>query len=479
MYAAHRAFSAPHEAPNSGTFGVPSPFVQFSSATMDEHQHTLDRLASQLEMIVRALADLEGEGARHASEHGMAIEGMAREQDELIRRAHQCKGMAGALAAELQQEEGRLAAEAAAALSRDNGAADELRQLEDLEQEMLALEQSARDRLALTHRQIGLFTQALREGLDVLETDASEVRRIMTSAHRATSADYSRPVTPSSAQVRLPFDRHVAITPVAHSTIGTPRRHLSPVRQPAPAGGAWRPTPAVGNVSGHLPMASPERASNASRLPSASFSSLPFPTSENTQRETPAVAHGLSIPGSRELLDACSRVPLDPNEVTFLLRQNQAAVNALDSLDNTPLHLACMNPAPSLDAVHALLLAGANASLKNAAGLTPFHVACLNFKGDPSSEDHKLKRFLIFKGAQNPNQRTSRGETSAHLCAEDDRHFDSLVFLIGAGVDAAAPALLTGADGSTRPMTAIDVAQAGGGRALKNAEFLSIHCSSL
>eukprot|EP00744_Colponema_vietnamica_P016310 GILI01022880.1.p1 GENE.GILI01022880.1~~GILI01022880.1.p1 ORF type:complete len:380 (-),score=29.20 GILI01022880.1:49-1044(-) len=330
-----------------------------------------------------------------------------------------------------------------------------------------------------------MFSQALQSGLNVLETDANEVRRIVASTHRTFSSD---PIATSRVMSHSPFrDRSTAdpITPRYQSMVpppstkpsysllqtSAPGRNQSPVRSHSHSVASASPGRSA------VPMSTSSQPSYLTRSPQpyAHQSAIqpPQPPPQSVPQHTFDV---LAIPGSQELLAACARSPIDSNEVTFLLRQNQAAVNALDQLDNTPLHVACMNPMPSLDAIHALLLAGANTSLKNSAGLTPFHLACLNYRGDGLEHDHKLKRFLIFKGAQNPNQRTSRGETAAHLCSEDDKHFDSLVFLVGAGVDAAAPAMYSNATGS-RQMTAIDVAQAGGSRSAKNAEFLLLHCN--
>ena len=188
-------------------------------------------------------------------------------------------------------------------------------------------------------------------------------------------------------------------------------------------------------------------------------------------------SHGFGGGAGSALLEACSRIPVDAQEVTNILRSDQNAVNELDQVDNTPLHILCMNERPSLDAVHALLLSGASTTAKNAAGFTPFHCACLNVRGDvdnvPSTTSrHQLKKFLIFKGAQNPNQRTGKGETALHLCAEDDKYLPVVEFLIGAGVDPHVTALLS-SGGSSRRMKALDVAKLGGARASRIASYLA------
>lgn len=459
--------------------GTPSPFVQFSSATMEEHQNTLNRLESQLNMIAHALADLEGEEMKYQSEQQRVLEHMARDQDEIIRRSYQCRDMENQISKRMQDEETTLATELQQLSNREVELTSELHQMEDLEQQMLELESSARDRLYVTQQQIAMFTQALQKGLNVLESDANEVKRIVTSTNRTFSND---PIVTSKALSHSPYaDRSLdPITPRYHPLevpsqprqvhtqhIQSPPRVSS--RQPRLSTPEQRAAPQQSSILQHQSQYGHSAQSYAAQPP-LPHSNLPSSTSNVS-------FDALTIPGSQELLAACARTPMDANEINYLLRQNQAAVNALDALDNSPLHIACMNPTPSLDAIHALLLAGANTSLKNSAGLTPFHLACLNYRGDTLENDHKLKRFLVFKGAQNPNQRTSRGETAAHLCAEDDKHFDSLVFLVGAGVDAAAPAMYSSVNGS-RQLTALDVAQAGGSKSAKNAEFLLLHCTN-
>jgi ankyrin repeat protein len=118
-----------------------------------------------------------------------------------------------------------------------------------------------------------------------------------------------------------------------------------------------------------------------------------------------------------------------------LLKDFPSEVNTIDSAGNTPLHAACASSVVSLPLVTALLLAGASTSAKNDDGLTPFHLACLNSSDHGQLTGHRLKRHLIFKAAVSPNQRTSRGETAAHLCATNDRHLDALRFLVGSGLD--------------------------------------------
>ena len=85
--------------------------------------------------------------------------------------------------------------------------------------------------------------------------------------------------------------------------------------------------------------------------------------------------------------------------VLQILKDNNGMVNATDDQGNTALHNACATTAPSLEVVHALLLAGCPTAAKNDDGLTAFHLACLN----GSDSQHKLKKFLIFKGNQNVN----------------------------------------------------------------------------
>lgn len=162
------------------------------------------------------------------------------------------------------------------------------------------------------------------------------------------------------------------------------------------------------------------------------------------------------------------------DEAVTMLRQRPDAVHSLDADANTPLHAACASPHISLELVNALLLEGASTSAKNDDGFTAFHVACLN---TADHNGHSLKKYLLFKAAIPPNQRTSRGETAAHLCARHDKHLDSLKYLTSTGVDLSITALGTGDSGevgSPRRRSALEVAQQSGTRARRCADVLKI-----
>ncbi|RNF11862.1 hypothetical protein TraAM80_00698 [Trypanosoma rangeli] len=106
-----------------------------------------------------------------------------------------------------------------------------------------------------------------------------------------------------------------------------------------------------------------------------------------------------------------------------------------DKCGETPLHIACGLCKPSLDVIGELLHAGANASVKDAAGFTPFHLACLHTR-----DDNSLLIQLLLESGCDVNVRTTEGETAAHLCAVDDKYFHSLQFLYHVGADFSAGA---------------------------------------
>ncbi|ESL08112.1 hypothetical protein TRSC58_04191 [Trypanosoma rangeli SC58] len=129
----------------------------------------------------------------------------------------------------------------------------------------------------------------------------------------------------------------------------------------------------------------------------------------------------------------------------------------------TPLHIACGLYKPSLDVIGELLHAGADVSVKDAAGFTPFHVACLQ-----TQEDNSLLMQLLLESGCDVNVRTAEGETAAHLCAVDDKYFHSLQFLYHVGADFSAGAFFWGVW-----CTPIDVARANGEKASRIFNLLN------
>ncbi|RNF22288.1 hypothetical protein TcG_02429 [Trypanosoma cruzi] len=126
-----------------------------------------------------------------------------------------------------------------------------------------------------------------------------------------------------------------------------------------------------------------------------------------------------------------------------------------DEDGNTPLHIVCRLFNPSLVVMRELLQAGADVNAKNSAGLTPFHMACVN-KG----EKNRLLMELLLDSGCDVNVRTAEGETAAHMCAADDMYFRSIEFLYHVGGDFSAKAFVGGTW-----CTPIDVARANGVRA--------------
>lgn len=139
-------------------------------------------------------------------------------------------------------------------------------------------------------------------------------------------------------------------------------------------------------------------------------------------------------------------------------------VNKADEEGNTALHVLCGKHNFSTAVLKLLLKAGADASAKNAQGRSPFHIACLN----TSDGATQLKRALLGAGCD-VNERTDDGETAAHMCATDDRHFDSLQFLCSVDADLSAGAFFQGVW-----CTPIKVAQLSGERASRTLEYLKL-----
>ncbi|EKF27788.1 hypothetical protein MOQ_008477 [Trypanosoma cruzi marinkellei] len=134
-----------------------------------------------------------------------------------------------------------------------------------------------------------------------------------------------------------------------------------------------------------------------------------------------------------------------------------------DEDGNTPLHILCRLFNPSLVVMRELLHAGADVNAKNLAGLTPFHMACLN-----ESEKNTLLLELLLESGCDANVRTAEGETAAHMCAADDMYFRSIEFLYHVGGDFSAKAFVGGAWS-----TPIDVARANGVRASRISNLLN------
>ncbi|RNF23042.1 AO13 ankyrin [Trypanosoma conorhini] len=129
----------------------------------------------------------------------------------------------------------------------------------------------------------------------------------------------------------------------------------------------------------------------------------------------------------------------------------------------TPLHVACCLRQPSLDVIRDLLQAGADVNAKDAAGITPFHAACLH-----TQEENRLLLQLLLDSGCDVNVRTAEGETAAHLCAADDKYLHSLQFLYNVGGDFSTGAFVRGVW-----CTPIDVARANGEKASCIFNFLN------
>lgn len=146
-----------------------------------------------------------------------------------------------------------------------------------------------------------------------------------------------------------------------------------------------------------------------------------------------------SLPFKR-LHDALLRQPPRMEEITDLITHDRGVLDEVDQDGNTALHVACSTRPPSTAVVSLLLQAGAHLHVQNRSGLTPFHVACLN----QSDTMNRLREYLVFTAGCDVNERTSSGETAAHLLADDDHNVPAMRFLLRAGADLSARSYLYG-----------------------------------
>lgn len=202
---------------------------------------------------------------------------------------------------------------------------------------------------------------------------------------------------------------------------------------------------------------------------------LPFPPRRPSgQSLGPMTSHGedarpipaaLNPWATAKLLELFSSgSPHDVRELRLRVERDPEFLGSVDSNGNTPLHLACAaRPAPVAN-VRAMVAGGASPRARNHAGLTPFHVACLN----TSDDSDVLKGHLVASAGSEVDEFTSDGRTAAHLVATDDRHIDTTAFLIEQGADLSIRAGVGG-----RWCTPVDVARSSGvSRAGKTLDLL-------
>lgn len=122
------------------------------------------------------------------------------------------------------------------------------------------------------------------------------------------------------------------------------------------------------------------------------------------------------------------------------LRACPDAVHSTDAHGDTLLHIACAVEPPSATVLRCLLHHAAPLNVFNAAGLTPFHVACLN----QQDITHAMTDALLAAGVP-VDQPSQYGETAAHLLASHDAFLATLEHLIDHHrLDVASPALVAG-----------------------------------
>jgi ankyrin repeat protein len=170
------------------------------------------------------------------------------------------------------------------------------------------------------------------------------------------------------------------------------------------------------------------------------------------------------------LHQACAQAAPDFDIVQSIVAARSELTLGVDTVSgNTALHFACAAKVASVEVLDLLLRSGARVDVCNNDGLTPFHIALLNVN---DAEQHRIKRFLIFKGSVNINTCTSRGETPAHICATNDRYLESLRFLLQHGGNITASCLVVNSDNRPVSMTALDKARMMGVAADECRRFL-------
>lgn len=476
-----------------------SPLAQFSSQTLREHNETLERLRAQQEAIAIQSAQLANQESEDSKRHLRILDALSREEAELLRQLQLNKG-------HIQDLEKRSLTETTTRQETIQLDSETMRDLEEelvsqvgLEGELRQMERSIYDKLALVTERSRMFGKEFEKGMILLQQDRDDAR--LMAVHTNTRVAQS----PTRIREAVYASAHLHRTPAPPPP--EQRRYASPpaVRTPSAAPGAVASTTVSeylrgasqsGNASslnatgdrgafvGALRasgagMVSPERAGKTHQVLAQNQASRmdlkqqPTSSAQNASAAYAMTARAAASTASFTavgslLMEACQRSRLDATEITNLIRADANAVNYVDGAGSQPLHAACASPGFAIPAIQALLLAGASPSSMNGEGLTPFHLACRNTK---DHYDHSLKRFLIFSTGQDPNQRSARGETAAHLCAASDDYLDSLRFL-SRNIDLNITALLTDLDGTPRRMTALDKAKASGGRALRCRSYL-------
>ena len=448
-----------------------SPLVSFSSVTQQEHAETLQRLEEQKLDILERMRQLTLREAEECSLSDRRIQALNDEE------AHKLD-ILNSISRSITRMEREIAAMDSQQLRDRVDHEEEVKALECEIAEMLELEASLRRVQGKIVDEANFVSEKKREFARSMEHGIAYLTRFQAQGHELAAASVPRgvprsPVAPSLSTTGLNAPRPIsrAVSPPRKATSPQPlhqNRVLSPRRAIVAVPGGRQtsyvpPLPldgAANYAGGGVKVAASQLNHSAAISPTKSASGSAVTTARSLGPESNRTAGGFGGPSSESVGATTNSSRLasnrsaagpqhDPNTLHGLCENNQveaaialikanpASVNMLDSADDSPLHVACGSSRPSLPLVRELLLAGASTSQLNRAGLSPFHVAVLN----PYDLDHALKRFLIFKAAVNPNQRTAKGETVAHLCAVDDRYLETLKFLSTVGVDFDAQAL--------------------------------------
>lgn len=506
-----------------------SPLAYFSSLTLTEHNQTLQHLQTLQDDIVAKRQLLLNADREAVIEHDARLALLIDEENQVRMAIERCDHAHDKFRILRENDEAQLLDD----LKKLQGDVDELveqlRALDDAENELRRMQQDMADRyqgLADRRREfVRRFEQAASEIEGVRQTSRNvgmEVSKL-EEVHSARSGFVARAASP----LRHTTNHGSVSLLAAAAGGGISSRTLSPTRRGGlgvsfampPASSSFSSSSTTTTARNQSPSRNGSRpsfdsvikantslsASTAALInaaPSASVAAVLQQAAAATSRSGSAAHSRASSSNSVHQLNSTNSPAAFSSSQQLQQQQQQLAqqgrlvalcsagdveaalkvlgdfpgeVNTIDACGNTPLHAACASSIVSLPLVTQLLLAGASTSAKNDDGLTPFHLAALNTSDHGQLTGHRLKRHLIYKAAVSPNQRTSKGETAAHLCAMHDRHLDSLRFLVGSGLDldikAVSPSPQDGATGeASRPITCREKAQRCG--SAKTMEFL-------
>ncbi|CUG91226.1 Hypothetical protein, putative [Bodo saltans] len=466
-----------------------SPLAQYSAHTLKEHNETLDRLALQLEVIARKLAENDVQGTEDHRRYTKMLDALQREESDIVVLLSHNRLRIEELQQSTSTEVVRRREEVELNHQTNRDLTDELGNLSHVEADLFIMKKSIEDKLAATSERKSLFSREFRHGMSILETDHQEAKTAsafttaMLTGNTAAAAARSRmslvesptryrsPLVPAEHIPRSPHVPHVVRSPYISPTRVRPPSTTSIVPV-APSGfrGTLRGSPkrnasVVFSQSQPAPL-SPRRTAESVIPPP------PPPPFANMSADVPRAEDQfklLSEPAER-LHYAC-RVG-DTESIRKLLREFQGAATETHPITgDTALHVLCSAPVFSEQAVKDVVLPYHEALyVYNKAGYFPFHLACLNV----ADVTDALKMYFVNSCNVDPSLRTKMGETVAHLCARSDRTHSALRCVVERmKVDVTYRVQLANREGYFKQMNALDVAADMQHEAARNREYLA------